>query len=219
MKIAPNKEAGLRLYQHGRGLFPSVTEVLKVIEKPYIDNWRRHVGRVDADKILLEASVFGTRIHSAARMIAEGERLWLADINDVDEDIRPWAEAVQHFLDQHVSEVLGTEVELVSPTLKFGGTLDLYGRDKDGKYAIWDYKTGSQLTREHGLQLAGYGLLTRKNDLKVNRRYAVRIKKDRPGEFYVRRYDDHEGDVEAFLALLRFWWWRHRASITKKGAA
>lgn len=219
MKIAPNKEAGLRLYQHGRGLFPSVTEVLKVIEKPYIENWRRRVGREDADKVLLEASVFGTRLHAAAVVVAKGHHDGFCTTYEVDPELVPWVEAVQRFLDQHVSEVLGTEVELVSPTLKFGGTVDLYCRLKDGTYAVVDYKTTAQLTREHGLQLAAYGLLCRKNDLKVNKRFAVRIKKDRPGEFYVRRYKDDADDVEAFLALLSFWWWRHRASIAKKGAA
>jgi predicted RecB family nuclease len=80
---------------------------------------------------------------------------------------------------------------------------------------VVDYKTTAQLTREHGLQLAAYALLCRKHGLRVNRRLAVRIKKNRPGEFYVRQFEDHQEDVEAFLGLLEFWLWRHREAVRR----
>ena len=38
MRINPRTGSSLRLYTTGRGQVPSVTEVLKVIEKPYLDN-------------------------------------------------------------------------------------------------------------------------------------------------------------------------------------
>jgi predicted RecB family nuclease len=174
-----------------------------VIEKPYLDNWRHRIGREDADKVLRNAAEFGTKLHGAARR------------ESVEAEIEPYAAAVRTFLDKHVLEVLGTEVELVNPDLRFGGTLDLYCQLKDGTYAVVDYKTTAQLTREHGLQLAAYALLCRKHDLRVNRRLAVRIKKNRPGEFYVRQFEDHREDVQAFLGLLEFWLWRHRAAVRR----
>ena len=178
-----------------------------MIEKPYLDNWRYRVGREDADKVLQKAAEFGTKLHGAAQKVAWRE--------PVEAEIEPYAAAVRAFLDQHVLEVLGTEVELVNPNLRFGGTLDLYCQLKDGTYAVVDYKTTAQLTREHGLQLAAYALLCRKHGLRVNRRLAVRVKKNRPGEFSVRQFEDHQEDVQAFLGLLEFWLWRHRATVRR----
>lgn len=208
MRIKPTGPTPPRLYSAGKGLFPSVTEVLKVVEKPHVDNWRRRVGQKEADRVMESAKVFGTRLHAAAQRVAWGE--------GVEEDMRPYADAVRSFLAGRVLEVLGTEVELVSPRLKFGGTLDLWCQLKDGSYAVVDYKTTSGLTREHGLQTAAYALLCREHGMRVNKRLVVRIKKEKPGAFYCRTFDDHAGDVEAFVSLLRFWWWRHRAAMEKR---
>ena len=41
--------------------------------------------------------------------------------------------------------------------------------------------------------------------MKVQKRIAVRIKKDRPGEFAARSFSDHKGDVRVFRACLALW--------------
>src|SRR5215212_4760687 len=150
MKITPRDENNLRLYRIGWGLFPSVTEVLKVVEAPYIEAWRRRVGREEADRVVESATLFGKRMHVAAEQVAWGR------FDEVAPDLRPYARVVRKFLDRHVTEVLGTELELVNPNLRFGGTLDLYCRLRNGSLAVVDWKTGPSLTREHGLQSAGY---------------------------------------------------------------
>lgn len=209
MQIKPAKDKGPRLY---RGLYPSVTEVLKVIEKSYLDAWRHKVGRQEADRVMRNAAAFGTRVHSVAEHVARGG--W-----QVNGELEPYALAIREFLDTYVDEVLNTELELVSHNMRFGGTVDLYCRLKDGSYAVVDYKTSSQLTREHGLQTAAYALLCRESGKKVNRRIVVRIKKDAPGEYYCRRYHDHGEDVQAFLSLLNYWWWRNKRMMKNRGAA
>jgi hypothetical protein len=208
--IRPRDEHNLRLYQSGKALFPSVTEVLKITQSPYIEQWWRRVGQEDANRVLESATRFGKRLHVAAEHVAWGR--W----DEVDEDLRPYARAVRRFIDEHLEAVLETELELVSPRLRFGGTLDLYCRLKDGALAVVDYKTGPALTREHGLQLAAYALLCREAGMTVNRRLGVRIKRDKPGEFYVRHYDNDEQDVRAFLGLLDFWFWRHEKQMENK---
>lgn len=205
MKITPKSGSGPRLY---RGLYPSVTEVLKVVEKSYLDNWRRKVGAQEADILLRNASAFGTRVHTTAQQVALGE--------ETEPDMELYALAVRSFLLEHVDEVLATEIELVSTKFKFGGTPDLYCRLKDGSLAVVDYKTTSQLSREHGLQTAAYALLCREHEMKVNRRLVVRIKKDKPGTYYCRKYHNHGEDVQAFLSLLNFWWWRNGSSMEKR---
>lgn len=204
MKIKPRAEFGPRVYKHARGLYPSVTEILKVLEKPYYDRWRSRVGHREADKIASEAQAFGSRLHSAAQKVA-----WGLDAA-VERDMRPYAAAVRSWLDGFVLDVLGTEVELVSPERKFGGTLDLYCQLKDGSYAVVDFKTTSQLTREHGLQTCAYAVLLRDAGHTVNRRIVLRVKREEPGAYYARVYRDHREDFEAWEACLALWWWKNR---------
>lgn len=208
MQIKPEKDTGPKLYW---GRYPSVTEVLKIIEKSYLDRWRHRVGHQEADKVLRNAAAFGTRVHTVAEQVARGER--------VKGELQLYALAIRSFLETYVDEVLGTEIEIISPNLRFGGTVDLYCRLKDGSYAVVDYKTSAQLTREHGLQTAAYALLCRDAGMKVNRRMVVRIKKDKPGEYYCRKYHDHGEDVQAFLSLLDFWWWRNKRAMRKREAS
>lgn len=175
-----------------------------------MNHWRKKVGTEEADAVLARASVFGTRLHSIAQKIA------LGTYDDSDTEMEPYAAAVREFLENEVAEVLAVELEIISPRLRYGGTLDLYCRLRDGSLAIVDYKTSAQLSREHGLQLAGYAMLAREHDMKVNRRIAVRVKKDKPGAYFCRTYKDHAADVKAYLSLLEFWWWRHGESVRKR---
>lgn len=204
MKISPREGFGPRVYRTARGLYPSVTEVLRVLEKPYYDQWRARVGHKEADKVTKAAQTFGTKLHAAANLVAQ-------DLDAaVEREMRPYAAAVRSWFDGFVLEPLATEMELVSPARKFGGTLDLYCQLKDGAYAVVDFKTTSQLTREHGLQTCAYAVLLRDHGYTVNKRIVVRVKREEPGSFYARVYRDHKEDFEAWEACLTLWWWRNR---------
>lgn len=204
MKINP--QVGPRLYKKGRGSYPSVTEVLKITQGSHIEQWKRRVGEKEARAVLESTGAFGTAVHVIAEDLAWAKYQW----SEAKEDFKPYARAIEGFLSNHVQEVLGTEIELVSERYKFGGTLDLYCILKDGSMAVVDYKTTAQLTREHGLQTAAYALLMRDNNMPVNRRLVVRIKKDKPGEYFMREYKEHEEDVKAFLGLVAFWYWKNK---------
>lgn len=179
---------------------PSVTTVLRVQEKRYLGAWRAKVGRREADRVRDDAAALGTRIHKAAERVMAGRR------DEVGADLAPYADAVEAFLDLHVQKVLAVEKRLVSVTQGFGGTLDVYVKLRDGSYAILDWKTSAQLSKQHGHQLAGYALLAREHGMTVNRRIAVKIDKQRPGKFHARSYANHVGDVRVFRACCELWW-------------
>lgn len=212
VKLAPpDSDSGLRLY---RGRYPSVTTVLKVIEKSYLDAWKSRVGSGEANRVLHNAQTFGTEIHSIAEKLARGEEV------EIPKKYAPYAQAVQDFLDDWVEEVHGTELVLISPARGYAGTLDLYCTikpERGGGRAIVDLKTSRQLTREHGLQTAGYAILLRDNNHEVHRRLVVRIKKEAgaEGKYHVREYGDHAGDVKAFLAVLEVFKWQYRNQLQK----
>lgn len=191
------------------GKVPSVTTVLKVLEKRHLETWRARVGRKEADRVTGEAKLLGTRVHTMAERLA-WDRLYQPEA-----ELEPFADAVRSFLNAHVRKPLKTELSLVSAIERVGGTLDLYCETQDGKLAVVDFKTSAQLTREHGLQTALYALLLREHGYEVNRRVVVRIKKDKPGEWHARAYGDHVGDVRAARATVELWHWLHSNKMLK----
>lgn len=209
MRIKRSQAKGPRLYNAGRGLVPSVTEVLSSVEKRYLEAWRHKVGRQEADAQMRNAQVFGTKLHAAAQQVAWGE------FAHVEEDVKPYAEAVREWIRANVADVVGTEMDFASVEQRFGGTLDMYCRLRDGSMAVVDWKTNRSLTREMGLQTAAYALLCREQGLTVNKRIVVRVKKEKPGHFYTRWYEDHVADVEGFRGLLEYWHWAHKHQMVK----
>ncbi len=187
------------MYRSAGASLPSVTAVLAVTEKRYLDAWRHKVGRAEADNVTQRAAVFGTAVHVVARNIAEGKTV------EVVPEMEPFADAVRLFLDAHVDEVLGTEIAMVSRAQGFGGTADMWCKMLDGSHALVDWKTSKQLTKSVGHQLAAYGLLARERGMTVHKRIAVRIKKESPGKFAARSFSDHEGDVAVFRSCLALW--------------
>lgn len=200
VKVKRAKTKGPRLYQ---GALPSVTEVIQIISKPHFEQWKKAVGSGVADTTLRNAMQFGTRVHDAAKRVATGRPV-------KDSDLRPYAKAVEDFLEAHVAKIVKVEHELVSHWKKYGGTLDLYCELKDGSRAVIDWKTTASLTREHGLQVAAYSFLCQGEKLEVDRRIAVRLKKEAPGSYAVRQYRTYEEDLEAFFHLLGVWWWKNQ---------
>jgi hypothetical protein len=162
------------------------------------------------------AKVFGTRVHTVAEKLAKTHGT--EHTVEVDPEMLPFARAIREFLNTWVDEVVATELRLVSHEFGVGGTTDLVAKvreEKGGGLAVFDLKTSRQLSREHGLQTAAYSILARENGYAVTRRFAVRIKKEdgAQGKYHCREFEDHEGDEEAFLAILRFFYWLHNTRL------
>lgn len=209
MKVSPRPAATPRLYRSQGVAVPSVTTVLGVIEKRHLESWRARVGRQEADRVKSTALALGNRVHVLAHKLA-----WDLDVS-VEGEMELYALALKSFLKAHVAEPLFTERSFVSEAERVGGTPDLYCRMNDGALAVVDYKTSAQLSREHGLQTALYALLLREHGYDVQKRICVRIKKDKPGEWYARSYTSHRADVAAGRACVELYWWMHRNKLLK----
>lgn len=205
---------GPRLYRVAGSAVPSVTEVVKLLQRKEFAEWRKKVGRKEADRVTTNAKVLGTRVHAIAHEVALGNRPTL------EPDMAPFYEAIREFHALHVMQVLAAEKSIVSLTERVGGTLDLYARLVDGSFAVVDFKTSRGLDRAMGVQTALYGLLLREKGCTVNKRICVRLKKEEGerGQWYARSYTDHEGDVRAGRAAVEMWHWLHGAKLRKKAA-
>ena len=202
VKLADESKKQPRLYD---GRYPSVTEVLNVISKPHLDAWRKKVGHTVANKVSDNATSLGTRVHALCDAVSLGK-----PIDETDPKILKMVQAYQDFLDEHVAEVLHTERRLVSPALGVGGTLDAYVELKDGSRAIVDIKTSKGFSAEMGLQLAAYAFMTQELGDPVDHRIIVRLGKQIPGKHYVKFYEDHVQDIEAYKAAVVLWRWVHK---------
>lgn len=182
-----------------------------------MNSWRNRVGHSEANRVMNEAQTLGTKVHTLANRICHGEYTLALHDALVPEDVAAYAAPIREFLDKHVAEVLATELELVSPELGYGGTLDLYCRLKDGTCAVVDWKTTGATERKMGVQLAAYALLLRQHGYTVNRRGIVHIRKDdkRRGTYKVRWYDDHLADVKCWKGALEVWRWKNAAKLRK----
>lgn len=209
------KQSGPRVYNTTRGsVVPSVSEVLQVVDRRDFHSWRMRVGKQEADRVIDEAKVLGTKVHTTAQAEA-GAFMRGSHVYHL-EEMQPYANAVREFLEEWVDGVLESELSLSSDRLRFGGTLDAYVRLKDGSLAVCDYKTSSGgITRDHGMQLCAYALLLREHGYAVNRRFGIRLRKDKPGKWSVREFKNHREDYEGWMSAVGVWHWQQARQIEK----
>lgn len=214
VRIKPTPSNTPRVYTTPGGVaVPSVTEVLSVADRRDFNSWRQRVGKKEADRISDGAKVLGTKVHTTAQDVAV---TFSRNTNVyVLEEMQPYADAVKEFLEEWVDEVIHTELSLASDRMRFGGTMDLYCRLKDGSLAICDYKTTASITRDHGMQLCAYGLLLREHGYGVQKRLGIRLRKDVPGRWSVREFCKHREDYEGWMGAVALWHWQHGNKLKK----
>ena len=130
---------GVRHYITPNGDYPSVTTVLgAMLDKSALAEWRERVGDEQADFTSRLAASRGTNIHNMCENYVRG----------LDVDVSMPFNAVlfnqvKKVLDEHVDDIIGCELTLVSDHLKVAGSCDLIAL-YDGKLSIIDYKTSAK---------------------------------------------------------------------------
>lgn len=169
-------------YTYAGKTYPGVTSILKVVDKSdalmawaarqtaeaalgQLDNLaslRATVGDEGVIKALTsrsgwkrdEAAQLGTDVHSLADELINGR----LDTTLIPAHTR---DHVKHYAEWWAASgwtVRTSEAFLVNDTMKYGGTLDLLCRDRDGRTVLADIKTGKGVYSEAVLQLTAYGL-------------------------------------------------------------
>jgi len=212
-------------------LWPSVTNILGVLNKPALNDWRVEQGIlaaltlprqpdegidafvkrvvVDMDAQSSTARDFGTAIHAAIE--AELTRPGYRPEPEVDEfmkSFRDWAA-------RNIIEIHGAEILVGDPVLGFGGKMDLDCTLRDIGRAIVDFKTqrikrnGKELNPtfydEWALQLAAYRrartLVTKQSAI-----VSVVIDSTEPGPVHTHIWEDDSGEhMAAFLHAFELW--------------
>ncbi len=150
-----------RVYKTPEGnLYRSCTSVVGSLNKAAIDNWRRRVGKDEADRVSTKASMRGTAIHNLCEKYLLNEQNLFSNVMPIHKQdflkIRPK-------LDRHVGLIRGIEHQMYSDALRAAGTTDLIA-EWDGVLSIIDFKTSKRLKDEakiqhYFLQGTAYGIM------------------------------------------------------------
>jgi hypothetical protein len=112
--------------------------------------------------------------------------------------------------DEQELEVVATEIQLVNEFYRYGGTIDLIAKRKNGDYVLLDFKTSKKISESYWRQCAGYAELWNCNHLEdgndIMDHAIVRIGKEEEGDFEVVWKDDLEKEWEVFQKQVDLYW-------------
>ena len=135
---------------------PSVTTILKLLNKPTLQKWANYLGfkRQDVTKVLEESAHIGTNTHNAisAYFLEEKFTPDLKYPNEL-ENIRANLNSFFEWINNYKVEVSLSEAKFIGK--KYGGTVDFYGQ-VDNKTTIVDFKTSKDFYPSMFLQLGAY---------------------------------------------------------------
>lgn len=191
----------MRYYRIEDKLLPSVTTVLGVIRRPYLERWRGELGNVEADRVLNEAGTLGTNIHDICQAI-NLRQPWEAP----DKATEAMARAYEAWYNQTVKTVIAVEKVVVSTKYGYAGRLDFLAKLKGDRLpTLIDIKTTKRVYRDIPLQLAAYMYGLEELGRPVARRLVVHISKEEPGKLHTYEYTEHKDHFLKFLYALELW--------------
>lgn len=198
-------------------ILPSVTTILSgALPKPQLLYWAAKVvgeyalehpeasleeckAQMNITKNL--AADKGKTVHAWAEAYGNGNPL---DPENMDEEIKGYGKAFVAFMEEVQPKILHTEVVVFNKTHGYAGTADQIGYTRDGKLAIFDYKTGKGVYFEGHLQQEAYAnaeyIYTKEKEVlempKIEAKFLVHLKPN--GKYTLVSVDE---PFESFLAV------------------
>lgn len=121
----------------GGEVYPSITTVLGVRDKGFLEEWRSRVGVKEANRVGTRAANRGSQIHDLMERYISGGDI---DVKRLMPHIQQNFKAGAKALDAYLGTVCLQECPLFSHHLKLAGRVDLIG-EWDGVLSIVDFKT------------------------------------------------------------------------------
>lgn len=173
--------------------YPSVTEVLGSVKRPWLEKWRAKWGK-RADQKMRAAARIGTAFHKSV----EDGLTFDVRVDNMFNVFSRWSAEVGlriHSSEQHVTN---TEYG-------YHGTFDAIGAlGKSKTLYIFDWKTSAGIYPEMGLQLTAYARAYEEmTGTKIKTGIIVQVSKDKPyHKLRVKRFKLIDGRYKEFLELL-----------------
>lgn len=196
-------------------LVPGVTTALGVVNKPQLIRWAAKMEREGLmaffrnkgenpfeEKYYYEikrdtAADAGTVAHFIAECFINSKN---PEFIDFEEDVinKGFAsfQKFKGFWESNGFRLVGSEVQLVSESHRYGGTIDQVIVDQSGSLVLIDLKTSNSIYTDHWSQVAAYRQLWNENkDSKINKCMIVRIGKEDPDDFEIQQLSDAKLDL------------------------
>lgn len=151
---------------------PSVTTVLKILNKPELVDWANFMGKIgkDANEIKESAALVGTYVHWIIERICKKKIIPLSVI-DKDErinltqerQIKKCVKSFKKWRKEYEPKFKYNEYRVQNN--KVGGTIDCICKI-NGEYYIIDFKTSKQPYASYFIQLAAYNYLLKETNFK-----------------------------------------------------
>jgi hypothetical protein len=156
---------------------PSVTTVLKILNKPELIGWANYMGfkKKKVKDILEETSYIGTCVHELISKSSHSIFVNIKPYKD-NKEIMNCYYAFKKWKNDYDIEPLNTEMSL--SCIDYGGTIDCIAEmHKMNAMILIDYKTSSNIYASMFLQLAGYIRLLQEHEYKIKFTGIVRLDK------------------------------------------
>jgi CRISPR/Cas system-associated exonuclease Cas4 (RecB family) len=196
---------------------PSVTEIIGIIDKPFLRMWYGKNGIRECERIKKESGELGSRVHDAIEAYLRGD---IPAVNSHQE-----TEMLQHFVRwREFSDFRPVELELkvVSERYRFHGTFDALGTFGDStELVMCDWKTSSKIDDTYALQLSAYAAAyEERTGIAVKEGLIVRMdkKEDARKLIEVKQFKNLPRYFEIFLSCLDLWNFVHKRGKWEKAA-
>ena len=190
-------------YRNIEGLeVPSVTSILKVLNKPALQKWANYLGfkQQKVDDVLHKSSSIGTLFHEGVECYLQ-KLYWIPVFENSEEEylVKLYIDNFITFRKQHEITPIFMEKSISSD--RFGGTVDFYGI-YDGKKTIIDFKTSKAPYSSYFLQLAAYTIMIESIGHEVEQVGIICCNKTIKTKFISRQ--EIESYIEVFNKLVDF---------------
>lgn len=185
-----------------------VTTVLGVMNKPQLVNWANKLGLdgYDVTKWVDGLARIGTCIHYLVECNIKEQEPNLDDftgneIATAKRSFQKW----QDWRSKNNFELINSELQLVSDSLQFGGTCDIYA-NVNGIATVLDIKTSKACYSEQRTQVVAYKELLIENKLPVSECRIIRLGRDENEGFDDILIGAHDLHWKRFKACLELYW-------------
>jgi Domain of unknown function DUF83 len=165
-------------FYHNGERFPSVSEVLALRPKPWLEKWKEKWGVLAARKTVY-ASRIGTDFHDGAEKLSKHEDVAYPS----NRRLGTMLERIEGWIKAEGFEPVRTEYHVVSFVHRYHGTLDAVGTlaRYGGTPVIIDYKSSSAIYDDMAEQLAAYAeAYFEATGIRIKRGLIVHVSKDKP---------------------------------------
>lgn len=160
-----NKQGIGRYYKTPYGDFPSVTTILNNTSyKPWLEQWKKKVGEIEAARISKIATDRGEAVHSFAERYFNGEVDIWEEVKQAQKqhyDIYNMTYKLIECVKENINEVWKQELAVWHKKLQYAGRLDMVGIWKN-EPTIIDFKTSkhfkSSIDKDYYIQVSCYAM-------------------------------------------------------------